>query len=170
MKSIMTSTKTTTALRWALIVAIIIILNLFFNYAISLVYDAPDRDMYFSVNTEDECAEIGGDWNEFEEKTLSSAGERAGYCDANSAYNEAREPYERNVFIALVILGVISLGIGVLISGTSVVATGLSFGGVLSLIIGSLRYWSSADDIIRLLILAIALALLIWLGITKFKD
>lgn len=166
----MTTTKTTTALRWALILGIIIILNLFFNYAISLVYDAPDRDKYFSVNTESECMEIGGEWNQFEDRGLSSAGEIAGYCNADEVYREAREPYERNVFIALVVLGVLSLGVGVFVSGAPAVATGLSFGGVLSLVIGSLRYWSSADDIIRLLILAIALALLIWLGITKFKD
>ena len=32
--------------KWAIIIAIVIVLNLFFNYAISLVYKAPAYDDY----------------------------------------------------------------------------------------------------------------------------
>jgi len=52
----------------------------------------------------------------------------------------------------------------------SAVAAGLSFGGVLSLVIASMRYWSSAHDATRLIILAVALGALIWIGIRKFKE
>ena len=67
------------------------------------------------------------------------------------------------------ILGVASLVAGIFISATSV-SIGLSLGGVLSLIIGSIRYWSDMDDILRVIMLGVALLALIWVGIKKLKD
>ena len=46
----------------------------------------------------------------------------------------------------------------------------LSFAGVLSFIIASMRYWTSADDLIKVIILGIALAILIFIAFKKFKD
>jgi hypothetical protein len=44
------------------------------------------------------------------------------------------------------------------------------FGGVLTFIVASLRYWEFAKDWLHLLILGLALGGLIWLGLKKFKD
>ena len=57
--------------KWALIIGIVIVFNLFINYAISLVYKAPDWNSYFTqsqvveaINTKDECLNVGGQWTE----------------------------------------------------------------------------------------------------------
>jgi hypothetical protein len=49
-----------------------------------------------------------------------------------------------------------------------VLALAFSWGGVLSLFIASLRYWSDANNILKVIILAIALGSLIWTAVKKF--
>ena len=69
----------------------------------------------------------------------------------------------------LVILGVIALISGAFIAN-EIITLGFSWGGVLSLLIASMRYWSLAGNLIKVLILGIALASLIWLAIKKFGN
>jgi hypothetical protein len=78
--------------------------------------------------------------------------------------------YNRNVFVALVILGVISLIAGFFIRRSAAVSLGLSLGGVLALVVASVRYWSDMNDYLRLGVLAVALVLLVYLGIKKVKE
>ena len=53
---------------------------------------------------------------------------------------------------------------------SSVVSLGFSLGGVLALIIGAIRYWSNMQDVLRVVVLAVALAALVWIGIKKIKE
>ncbi|MEX0935123.1 MAG: hypothetical protein WDZ70_02260 [Candidatus Paceibacterota bacterium] len=169
-------------LKWALAGGIIIVLNLFFNYGLSVFYPSPEWGDFCNemptkdISTEEMCTDEGGKWTASGEypRPVVLEGERSGYCDTSfycrEAYEDARDVHSRNAFIALLLLGVASLLLGILLSIPAVVSLGLSYGGALSLVIASMRYWGSADDIIRLLILAIALAILIFVGIRKFSD
>ena len=172
-------------LKWALVIGIVIVLNLLFNYAISLFYKEPDYNVYFSqpqvveqIADRDACLEVGGQWYEksplyMNEKLTPTPVEEKGYCDPNftkqKEFTQAHDIYQRNVFIILVALGVLSLLLGAFL-GNEIVTLGLSWGGVLSLVIASMRYWSAADNIIKVFILALALAVLIWLAFQKFGD
>jgi hypothetical protein len=49
-----------------------------------------------------------------------------------------------------------------------ILAAALSWGGVLSLLIASMRYWSDADTVVKVLLLGAALVGLIWIAIRKF--
>lgn len=179
--------KEKTLLKWALAGSIVIVLNLFFNYGLSVFYSAPVWDDFCGdvsareILTETMCIDEGGKWFDYGERgemsrptMVESEVERTGYCDAyftcGEAFNEAHDEYSRNAFIVLLVLGIASLLLGTLLVMPPVVSLGLSFGGALSLVIASMRYWGSADDIIRLLILALALAALIFVGVRKFKD
>ena len=178
--------------KWALILGIIIVLNLFFNYAISLFYKQPDYSIYFPqsqvvepIETKDKCLKIGGQWNEGSltikpNDNIVGKGnvvgngqnvpiyQNTGYCDPNftrqQEFNKAQKEYDRNVFIILVLLGVISFLVGVFISNEIIVVS-FSWGGVLSFIVASMRYWSNAGNLVKVLILAVALSALIWLAI-----
>jgi hypothetical protein len=77
---------------------------------------------------------------------------------------------QMRVFVVMVGFGVLSIVVGVLPLGSSIVSTGLSYGGVLALIIGSAQYWSEAGNWLRLAIAAIALAALIYIGLRRFRD
>ena len=82
--------------KWAMIVAIVIVLNMFFNYAISLVYKAPQYDDFVKqtqvvipITNKDDCLKIGGQWTDPVPltNTMQASSPRldnpTGYCDPN---------------------------------------------------------------------------------------
>ncbi|MFA6386359.1 MAG: hypothetical protein WCW04_01125 [Candidatus Paceibacterota bacterium] len=166
----------------SIIIAIVIVMNMFFNYAVSLVYKEPVMENYIkstqvieAITTKDKCIGVGGQWSENAIPSPVTKGqtEVQGYCNENYTnqlnYDTARKVYEKKVFITLISLGVISLIAGGFIS-ISILSIAFAWGGVLSLIIASMRYWSQADNLAKVLILAIALGILIWLAVKKFNK
>ncbi len=167
--------------RWSVIAGIVIVLNLFFNYALSLAYKSPQYENFcpssqvnVSPDNQNACVAQGGQWNS---NTYYGEGPKPvpqGYCDlqytCRQDYEAANKSYNRNVFIVLVVLGALSVAVGNFFAANEVIASGLSLAGVLSFLIASVRYWSSANDIIRLVILAIALGLLFYVAMKKFNT
>jgi hypothetical protein len=177
--------KQSKILKWSLIVGIVVVLNLFFNYALSLIYKNPTFEAFCPssqinkvIDNQNACLEKGGQWNENVPYTSTvkteSDTQPSGYCNmqftCQKNYEVAEKLYDRNVFITLVILGAICVALSSFLGDNIVINIALSFGGVLSFVIASMRYWSSADDLIKVIILAIALSLLIWIAIKKFKN
>jgi len=172
--------NTSKVLKWSLIVGMVIVINLFFNYALSLVYKQPDfvkfcpnTSQVVEANTKDSCVAKGGQWNEntaYAPQKIDSTG----YCDlqftCRQDYDSAQKTYDRNVFVTLVILGALCVAGGNFFSGNMVIGQSLSLAGVLSFIVASMRYWTSANDAIKVAILAIALIILIWVALKKFKN
>lgn len=165
-------------LRWATIIGIVVILNLFFSVAIAVVYPEPEFNDFCeqtqvrpTIQNEQQCLDAGGQWTATPKLESETA---TGYCDqfftCSKEYQDARESYQQNVFITLVILGILSLVAGVFSQSYHVVSIGLSYGGVLSLIIASIRYWSSAPDIVRLILVGAALAVLLFIAARKFRE
>lgn len=96
------------------------------------------------------------------------------YCNPNKAcakdYESARNLYNRNVFVALVVLGGLSLLAGILVVNVPAVAFGFLYGGLLSLFIGTTRYWSNMSEYLRLVVLILVLGALIWVGYRRLKE
>ncbi|PIR47182.1 MAG: hypothetical protein COV07_00545 [Candidatus Vogelbacteria bacterium CG10_big_fil_rev_8_21_14_0_10_45_14] len=174
-------------MRFVLAIAIVIVLNLFFAVAIRVVYTAPLYESFCdqtrlvqSIESKKACEDplIGGRWSAYtgpkQIPRLEGEIVPTGYCDTDfdcrKLYEDARNLYNRNVFVVLVVLGLVSLAVGFALSGSSAVSLGLSLGGVVSLIVATIRYWSDMDEYLRLLVLAIALVLLVWFGLKKFRD
>lgn len=163
-------------LKWPLIIGIAIVLNLFFFYAIKVIYPGkdyedfcPQKQEIVKILTAEECIEKGGQWDgSFINK------EETGYCNQDfkcaQQYENFRAGYEKNVFIILIVLGAISFGVSFLTGINQTLATAFSVGGIFTFVIASMRYWDLAEDWLHLLILGLALAVLIWLGVKKFKD
>lgn len=166
----------------SIIVAIVIVMNLFFNYSVSLIFSEPVYDTYFKNSqviepptTKDACLKVGGQWSEnvYPAEATKSAPQISGYCNENYTnqlnYDKARASYEKKVFITLITLGIVSLAVAGFIM-IQILSIAFAWGGVLSLIVASMRYWSVADNIAKVVILAIALGLLIWLAVKKFNK
>ena len=180
--------KTGRLIKWAVIVAIVVVLNLFFNYTISLIYKTPTFEGFCpssitNVTYTDQtmCTKAGGQWNQTTEPVpadgtgMTNPVKVTGYCNAtytcSQQFDNAQNVYNRNVFIILVILGVLAIALGAYLAHFSgAVALGFSFGGVIALITGATRYWSNMQDALRVVVLAIALAALVWVGIKKIKE
>ncbi len=146
-------------LKWSLIIGIVIVLNMFFNYTLSLIYKNPDYNAFCSsMPTE---VPVGGN--------LATANPQY-YPICQNNFQNAENVYDRNVFIALIVLGALCVAIANFFTGNTVISLALAWAGVLSFIIASMRYWGSANDLIKVLILAIALAILFWVAFKKFKN
>lgn len=184
-KNHMMAIQRQTVLKWILVAAIVIVLNLFFVNAIRLALEEPQYDDFcaprqvtIQPDAQDACVGAGGAWTDYGKPAkprpvpAPDFEEPAGYCDLDftcrQEYEDARTVYNRNVFVALVVLGVFALVAGFFIAADAV-SLGFSLGGVLALIIASIRYWSDMNDVLRVVVLAVALAALVWLGIKKVR-
>jgi len=170
-------------IKWSLIIGIVIVINLFFNYVISLVYNEPKFENFCkqeqvinAVTTKEACVAQGGQWDENYYGKPVSVGETlpAGYCNlqftCSTEYQDVMKIYERNVFITLVTLGIILVAGSFTLSFNWILSVSSSMGGILSIIIASIRYWEQADNWLRVIILFAALVALIFFAVRKFKD
>lgn len=180
-----TPTKSGKVVHVSIIVAIVIVMNMFFNYSVSLIFSEPVSSDYFKTSqvvepltTKESCLKVGGQWNGGEEYTNPKdksmpVSSYSPYCNENYTnqinFDKAVASYSQKVFIVLISLGIISLIVAGFIT-IQILSIAFAWGGVLSLIIASMRYWSVADNIAKVVILAIALGLLIWLAIKKFNK
>jgi hypothetical protein len=173
-----TTQKRSNIIKWGLILGIAIIVNLFLVYAVRVLYEepqftdfCPEKQVNEAITTAENCVAVGGQWNANvpSDKTVP-----AGYCDENftcqKGYEVVNKVHTRNVFIIFVIAGIVLLIASVFVRGSEAVSLGLSFGGVLALIVGSLSYWSDMNDVLRVVILGLALATLLTIAWKQFRD
>lgn len=168
--------------KWSLIVGIIIVINMFFNYAVSLVYKAPEYpnsqpQVVEQYKTQEDCTKVGGQWNAnvYSDPSIPTKSAPKGSCDPDYTkrmeYEKYRKEYSRNLFMILVALGALIMGLGIVLKEKfEVVAIAFSWSGVLSFLIASMRYWSDANNLFKVLILGAALVMLVWLAISKFSK
>lgn len=163
--------------RWAVMLGIVIVLNLFFLVARSLVLPEPQYQDYClaamattTPQTQDACVTAGGAW----QPDLTAKDTTTGYCDVTAKcqgdYQKDFDQYQLYSFIVEVGLGVLALLVGIIPLGSSIVSTGLSYGGVVSFIIAGAQYWGDANSWLRLAMSIIALGTLIYIGFKRFHD
>lgn len=176
--------------KWILVFGIMLVANLFLNYALDAFYPQPQYETFCptqqvqeAVLTKDACLAKGGQWSEnvVPKAVYNTAPvvspvttEVVGYCNENytcqKGYEAATKIYDRNVFIVLVIAGTVFLVGSIFATSVEVVALGFSLAGILSFIVGTMRYWSNMDEKLRVVVLGIALIALIWVAVKKFKN
>ncbi len=162
--------------------------------------DFCDRPTPGNIETENECLEAGGKWNPYDELSRSGASDdelncrkisedndnltlicrtqpssaREGWCNlqhfCSQEYNDARDSYNRNVFIITLVIGLIGLLTGSILLKVESVGAGLMGGSLLTMVYGTLRYWGDAPDVLRFTLLGIVLATLIWIGHYKLNP
>jgi len=84
--------------------------------------------------------------------------------------SQQRQHYTFNLFIILMVIGIIAIIIGILIMSLEGIGSGILSGGVLVIIYGTFRAWGALNEYLRLGILAIALIVLIFLGYKKIEK
>jgi len=160
-------------------IGIAIIFVLFVGYGIEAFYPNPHWDEfcvdsipYRELLTQEDCESSGGEWQPNPGiKRLPD--EPDGWCNIYSKcekeFQSYREGYNRNVFLVAVPVGLLTLVIAIFLTLESVSA-GLMGGGVLTIIYGTIRYWSQLAKFGRFVTLGTVLAVLIWLGYKKFSP
>lgn len=165
--------------KFALALSLVVILNVFFNVAIETFYKSPAYDEYCPQTLYSEardnkavCEDAGGMW-QANTGYPKEAGV-TGYCDVtyacNKVFNDVNSVYSRNVFVILTVLGALTIVAALFTRIPNTVSSGLLYGGVLSLIIGTMRFWSEMDDYLRFIVTGVVLVVLVAIGIKKMKD
>ena len=70
-----TPSRSPKILKWSLIIGIVIVLNLFYNYTLSLVFSAPEYNTFcpqtqlnVASDTQESCIASGGAWTQYPSK------------------------------------------------------------------------------------------------------
>ncbi|HOF43799.1 TMEM14 family protein [Candidatus Pacearchaeota archaeon] len=142
-------------------IAIAIIFLMFCVFGTKLIYDEPKYEDY--------C-----DYQEFSETDyINESYYTQVYRECSDKYNEANKDYSKKMFIISLIFGILVIvGCTIFIS-TNSISGGLMFGSLMFIIYGTGRYWNYMDDLVRFIILSIALVVLIYVSYwtsKKMKD
>lgn len=168
--------------RFALLSGIAIILNVFFFVLVAIILPAQNYAAFCPApgtpvpQNAASCDAQGGLWTEGALRPAVSGAplQSSGYCDLSAAcqqpYQQASDARALYAFAFITVLGILAVIAGLLPLGSSIVSSGLSYGGVLALIIGSASYWGTAGNWIRLAIAAAGLAALLFIGWKRFRD
>lgn len=171
-----------------LTVAIAIMLVLFIGFGIDTFYKSPKYEDFCkqrygpypmkdvktnctneAVQTQkiiDDCTEQKG----YLEPKFDDYGCVESYsCETcQNAYEEASKSYNGIVFTVALILGIIAMIVAIILKNDTV-SPGILGGGFLSILYGTIRDWSNLGDYLRLALLGISLAILIWIGYKKIN-
>lgn len=177
------NTKHPKFVRWALMLGIVVILNIFFTVVIALAIPAPEYEAYCPYSnapvptTKAACEAADATWVPYTGGMDPQAGVKPapeGYCDTYSKcqkpYEAASEQHALYAFVFMIALAIIALVAGFMPIGSSIVSSGLSYGGVLGLVIASASYWGTAGNWLRLAIATAGLIALLYIGWRQFKD
>ena len=156
-------------------IAIALLTVFFVNQGIEVFYPSPERCEYEpfpktcdedvmineSLSLKEECEEKEG--------RLVYDADCSASCDTcQTKYEEKEDRRDGRVFVFLVILSAAFLIAGMLLKAESV-SNGLLIASVMQLVIVSIRYWSSAEELQRFLFIGAVLAVLIVVGYRKVK-
>ncbi|MBU1198887.1 MAG: hypothetical protein KKF46_02995 [Nanoarchaeota archaeon] len=95
------------------------------------------------------------------------------YC--NAGLDEAREKYGLIVFIISSVMALIAIAVGLLlpVSKNNInewIATGFLLGGLITLFVGTARFYADMTRILRPIVILIELAIVIYLAYKKLKK
>ncbi|MBW2989110.1 hypothetical protein KY358_02195 [Candidatus Woesearchaeota archaeon] len=104
------------------------------------------------------------------EGTVKCTATNPEYDKCSNQYTDYMEKHNKNSFMILVVLGLISIITGGIFLKKEAVGSGIMGGGVLTIIYAAMRYWDSIQDYARVIILGIALGILVWIGYKKIRK
>lgn len=167
--------------RWAVLIGIVVLINVFAFISVSYLFPQPEYDQFCGdrnfpselIDTEASCTEQGGVWM-FNQVAKPAPNEATGYCDlyktCSAAYQDAGKDYAQTAFLVLLAIGAAAIILGMFLRGSSIVAAGLSYAGVILLIASGTRYLGDLDKLMQILAVGAALILVLIIAYRKFKD
>ncbi len=155
-----------------LTVAIALLIPFFVGYGIEVIQATPEHDSFcprlWDITTKEDCNAAGGWWRNEIVEPVPKAGLCQNTTDCFVNFENARKRHDMVVFIVSMVVG-----LGAVVGGyywKKRVSAGIIGGGVLLLLYGTVRYWQHANDLLKFILLGVALAVLIWLGYKKLDS
>lgn len=127
----------------------------------------PSTCTYPSGENVDSCIKAGGSIVFDYDAQGCQVFKECDMCSVN--YNDAREKFNRNVFLIAAPLGLIAVIVGLLIL-LDFIGVGFMFGGILTLIIATGQYFSDMSRQMRFIVILIEFALLLYIAYKKVRK
>lgn len=105
---------------------------------------------------------------EYDDNGCNIAVKECDYCQKN--FDDANKNYSKVLFIISLIVGLITLFVGYRYLSVEPVGSALMASGVGAIFYGSVRNWDNLSDILRFILLVIALVFLIWIAMRINKS
>lgn len=143
-------------------IAIAIIFLMFCVFGMKLIYDAPEYEDYCDYDipfTPYDKMNL----NESELQVQENAQEEQ-YKQCYEKYDIANKDYSKNMFIITLILTILVITICTIFIEINSISGGLMFGSLMFLLYGTGRYWNYMDDLMRFIVVGLALGVLIYVA------
>jgi len=124
-----------------------------------------------TIAEQDTCEEQHGNINYRYDESSCAVSWNCQTC--NYQYQEAQKQFNLSFFIISSILGLIAIGIGLYLPGDKIshwVASGFMLGGIISLFIGTARYFGDLGRYTRPVIILLELIIVIYIFYKKMKK
>ena len=174
------------AKRLAMILGIAILLPLFIGLFVDAVYSEPKYENYCNETQylsypqkvatnctynpspkDDACYRDSGIVRYTYDSNGCQVYDTCDYCGKN--YNKASQVYNRNIFFILAPLGLLMVVLGMYFL-IDYMGAGLMFGGLITLLYSTIRYFSDMSKIWRALVILIELLIIMWIGYKKIGS
>jgi hypothetical protein len=138
-------------------IAISIIFLMFCVFGTKLIYDSPEYEDYcdYDLLGKIDYANNSDYYNQL-------------YLQCSENYDLANKDYSKNMFVVSLIFGILVIIFCTIFINTNSISGGLMLGSLMFIVYGTGRYWSYMDDLMRFIILGVALGVLIyvayWIG------
>ncbi len=160
------------------VVAVALLFALFVGYGIEVF----DPSLYYedvcpTPDDKETCEAQGSLWRadyQVNPETGEATSLNTGWCDqrkdCQDEWNRVAGSHDKIVFIVSLIVGLLAIVCGILFLRNEVIGVGIISGGILLLLYGSIRYWNYASDVLKFILLGLALAVLVWIGYKKLGS
>lgn len=152
------------------VAALALFYALFVGFGIAAFYEAPQFPDPIERPSALEGAPPAVEYYETEEYKEFKEQERQYQAD----YQRFRDDmviYNRNVFYIAAAAGVLIMVVAVFLpQAVGVIRPGLMLGGLLSVLYGTMRYFTDMGDMGRFVVVAIGLVVLLYLGYTRLRQ
>lgn len=144
-------------------IIIAVIFLMFCVFGMKLIYDTPKYEDYCDYSQMAPTAYDKTVLNDSELQAQEKAQQEI-YNKCSKEYDLANKDYSKNMFIISLIFGILIIIICTIFIDINSISGGLMFGSLMFIIYGTGRYWNFMDDLMRFIILGIALGVLIYVA------
>ncbi|MCX6751114.1 MAG: hypothetical protein NTZ83_06670 [Candidatus Pacearchaeota archaeon] len=150
-------------------IIIAVIFLMFCVFGTKLIYDAPKYEDYCDYSQITPTAYDKVNLNNSELQAQEEAQQEI-YKQCSEKYDLANKDYSKNMFIISLIFSILVIIICTIFIEINSISGGLMLGSLMFIIYGTGRYWNYMDDLMRFIILGIALGVLIYVAYWTSKK
>ena len=145
-----------------LVIAVIFLM--FCVFGTKLIYDTPKYERYCDYSkmnypTASDKINLSGSELQAQQEAQDQI-----YRECSEKYDLANKDYSKNMFIISLVFGILVIIICTIFVEIGSISGGLMFGSLMFIIYGTGRYWNYMDDLLRFIVLGIALIILIYVA------